>query len=315
MSAAPSREAAAEAHTDRRADDFLAPVLFGLVAAVRDGASRTSAPDDAEAIHDYRVALRRLRTALRPARRLYGKRRTRELSAELRRFAQATSALRDEEVLREILTALDLPSRSRGELDAWLVQRARQERARRRDAIAQIAPGATRPRSRGPAPGMEAPPPPPVPSLAETLAHLERRLHRRRLHASPAGAVALAEETLAAAAADVDALLGGHVHDAPAMHALRIRYKRLRYAAEIFAPLLGDRAAAVASASARMQKRLGELHDLEQAMVRIRRARGLPAGTRAAVVRALTRARKRQRERVERDLVEERRRLHPAPEG
>ncbi len=281
-------------------------MLFSLIAAVRERALRISTPDDEEAIHDLRVALRRLRTALRPARRLYGKRRVREISAELQRFARATGALRDEEVLREMLTALELPARAKKELDAWLKRRARQERARRRHAVALIAMGSspTRPHAEPSAPA--------DPSLDETLARLERRLGHRRAHARPDGARALGEEALAAAEAAVDALLDGHVHDAQAMHALRIAYKRLRYAAEIFAPLLGERAAAVAASSARMQKRLGELHDLEQAMVRISRARALPAGTRAPVEKALERARKRQRERVHRNLVEERLRLRPA---
>ncbi len=143
------------------------------------------------------------------------------------------------------------------------------------------------------------------------MARLERRLGRRRPDQPPAGAIAIAEEALASAAVGVEELVGADSHDAAAMHALRIRYKRLRYTADLFAPLLGERAAAVAVAAARMQKRLGELHDLEQALLRVARARGLPAATRSAVGRALTHARKRRRERVHRDLVSER--APPAP--
>src|SRR5262249_2006309 len=161
---------------------------------------------DAEAVHDLRVAVRRLRTILRPARRVYGKHRMRELGEELRRFAQATGALRDEEVLREILTALELPARTRNALDAWLVQRDGQERARRRKAVPLVT---------------AAPHAPGAPALREVLARLERRLGRRR--PGVPSARALAEETLAAAAAGVVELLHGHAHDAPAMHALRIR--------------------------------------------------------------------------------------------
>ncbi len=265
----------------RRADDFLTPALFVLIAVVRREALRVGPGQaaDPEAIHDFRVALRRLRTALRPARRVYGERRMRAIGAELRRFAAATGALRDEEVLRETLVALEVPASSRADLDAWLVRRARQERVRRRRVGALI--GATDPRSTAA-----------EPSLGDALAHLERRLGRRRPEEHTADA--LAARALADAAADVAAKLSAHPSDGVAMHELRIRYKRLRYTAELFAPVLGESAGALAKEAARMQKRLGELHDLDEALIRIQRARGLPEATRAAVARALGRARGRQ---------------------
>jgi CHAD domain-containing protein len=280
----------------RRADHFLAPVLFGLIAAVRQAAARVAATanggagaargSDPEAIHDFRVALRRLRTGIRPARPVYGERRLRAIGAELRALAQATGALRDEEVLRETLGRLELPARASREVSVWLVQRARQERARRRGVGALIA----------------------APDLGRALGRLTRCLARTRDEEHTA--VALAEEALASATRGVEELASAPPSDAAAMHALRIRYKRLRYTAELFAPVLGeDRAAAVAGAAARMQKRLGELHDLDEALVRCARARGLEAAARGAVSRALARARARQGTRLRRDLAGERERL------
>jgi CHAD domain-containing protein len=288
-----------------RAGDFLAPEIFKLIAVVRREAARVTSPEraaveaqalprspgdeDPEAIHDFRVALRRLRTLLRPARRVFGERRLRALSAELGCFAREVGALRDEEVLRETLAALELPSPARAGLDAWLLQRARQERTRRRRASALVA---------GTAGG---------PAVGDTLARLEHRLgHRRR---GELAAAALAEGALARAAAGVAGLLDYRPTDAARMHALRIRYKRLRYTAELFAPLLGERAAAHAKAAARMQKRLGELHDLDEALARIDRARSLPGPTRDAVSRALRRARAHLRSAVREDLAAERARL------
>jgi CHAD domain-containing protein len=287
---------------ERRADDFLTPALFALIAAVRREALRVGPagpghPPDPEAIHDFRVALRRLRTALRPARRVYGERRLRAIGAELRRFAVATGALRDEEVLRETLIALELPAPSRADVDAWLVRRARQERVRRRRVGALIA--ATDPGSAS------------APSLPEALAHLERRVGRRR--PSERGAGTVAEDALAAAAADVADRLHALPSDGAAMHELRIRYKRVRYTAELFAPVIGEGAGALVKEAARMQKRLGELHDLDEALVRIHRARGLPEATRAAVARALVRARARQSTRIRSDLVAERGRRRQGP--
>jgi CHAD domain-containing protein len=275
------------------AGDFLAPVLFTLIAAVRREAERVASVEpDPEAIHDFRVALRRLRTVLRPARRVFGSRRLRALGAELRRFARATGALRDEEVLRETLATLDLPPRARPGLDAWMAQRAGQERARRRRAstlVAGIDPSACEP------------------ALGEVLAHLEHRLGHRRSGEPPTGV--LAEAALERAAAGVVELLGAQPTDAVEMHALRICYKRLRYTAELFSPVLGERADTAAKAAARMQKRLGELHDLDEALARIHRARSLPSLARAATARALRRARAERCAAIRRDLVEERARL------
>jgi len=288
---APDKPARAGA---QHARDFLAPALFALIAEVRRTQARVSATagrrnggaNDPEAIHDFRVALRRLRTTLRPARRVFGKRRLREIGAGLRRFAQATGALRDEEVLRETLVALELPPRARAELAAWLVQRARQERVRRRAVVALLT----------------APDGPDGPSLGTALAHLERRIGRRRHE--EIGTLAMAEATAAAAFAGVEELASADPRDVAAMHALRIRFKRLRYSAELFAPALGERSAVVAKSAARMQKRLGELHDVDEALVRVGRSRGFSDTGAAAVHRALLRMRRDAADRAHRDLDE-----------
>ena len=244
---------------ERRAGDFLAPVLFRMIGAVRAAAARVGehggGDSDPRAVHDLRVALRRLRTMLRPARELYGDRSLRSLGAELGSFARAAGALRDEEALRDTLTALDLPAEAGAELGAWLAQRASQER-----------------------PKLTAP------SLGPTLAALERHLGRRPRRRP---AVAIAEAALAEAAAGVASLRSGDPADPLAMHALRLRYKRLRYTAQLFAPVVGEAAAAVAREAARMQKRLGELHDLDEAQAGTAHAPELSDATRAAVSLAL----------------------------
>ncbi len=225
-----------------RADDFLAPVLFALVARVRAEAERvaTQAPlrrgpnGDPEAIHDLRVAMRRLRTVLRPARGLFGKRHVGALGDDLRRFARATGALRDEEVLCETLAALELPERARKDVTTWLALRARRERALRRRVAALIA--CKDPVLAG------------GPTLGEVLGGLERRLGHRKRHAP--GATEMAETALGDAAAGVAELLEARPSDPAAMHELRIRYKRLRYTAELFAPVLGEAAMVVAKESA-----------------------------------------------------------------
>ncbi len=269
------------------AGDFLAPLLFRLIADVRAAAVRAGdgAAADPEAIHDLRVALRRLRTALRPARGLYGSRRLQAFGAELGAVARAAGALRDDEALRETLTELHLPEPARAELDAWFERRAQDQQAQRRLLARSLA--STEPSS-----------------LGGTLAALERRLGRRPREGA---AAELAEAALAEAVAGVSARADAPAADPAAMHALRIRYKRLRYTAELFAPVLGAGAAVLVKEATRMQKRLGELHDLDEAQAGAARAEGLSDATRAAVSLALRRARVVAAERIQRE------RSAPAP--
>jgi CHAD domain-containing protein len=90
---------------------------------------------------------------------------------------------------------------------------------------------------------------------------------------------------------DVELLRDVPTSDTERLHALRIQYKKLRYAAEIFAEALPLDLAVVAEPAARFQKRLGDIHDLDVALAAIARARGLPAELRARVAGALVEAR------------------------
>jgi CHAD domain-containing protein len=280
------------------AHELLAPALSELVAKVRAAAARVadsaatpgraSAGYDAEAVHDLRVALRRLRTLLRPARAIYGKRKLRAVADELRRFAQATGVVRDEEVLHETLAALSLPRRTRRALDAWLRSRERHERERRVAAIAVFTSDAGLPTK---------------PSLEAALTALEACVRSRR--EGKQSATSLAQRALDAAIEGVRAAGAGGARttDPLAMHALRIREKRLRYTAELFAEVLPGEAARLAKDAARMQKRLGELHDLDEAIVVVLQARNLPRPTRPAVLQALREARAALAERLQGDVA------------
>ena len=260
----------------------------GRVAATAAGQARGSAGYDAEAIHDLRVGLRRLRTLLKPARALYGKRKIRAAGDELRRFAQATGIVRDEEALHETLTSLELPRRPRRALDAWIRARGRRERELRQAAVELL----TTPE------GAQA-----LPSLDHALTALESciRPHKK----AKRSAVDVAREAIDAAILGVReaAALAPSTADAAAMHALRIREKRLRYTAEIFAEVLPGEAARLAKDAARMQKRLGELHDFDEAIAVILQARSLPRPARPLVLQALREARARLAERLRDDVA------------
>ena len=285
---------------------LLAPMFAGMMAEVRAAAARAAAArrrrppragevatvedEDAEAIHDFRVALRRLRTLLRIVRSHYGKNRIAAVAEDLKHLADTTGAVRDEEVLRETLGALDLDAPSRAALAAWIERRRRQERSRRGAATRELR-GAVGDARSGAA-GVERP-----------LERLARRIAKGPRHDH--GATALAREALQRARDDVLAHAGADPADALAMHLLRIRFKRLRYTAELFAPALPPEAARIARAAAKLQKRLGELHDADEALVRVGRAWGLPAAAREATLAALRNSRARLAERARGDLVSE----------
>jgi CHAD domain-containing protein len=256
-----------------------------------------AAESDAEAVHDFRVALRRLRTALQPARDIYGKKRLRAIGEGLKRFADVTGALRDEEVLREMLLSLELPLEYKDVLAAWVARRAKQERARRLDVVKFLREhGGTKDATGGPGVAFYAD----EPTLEEGLAQLEKRLDAPK---SDEKAVDLAQRAIDRAREKIRELASATADDAAAMHALRIRFKRLRYTAELFTPVLGDEAARIAKEASRLQTKLGDLHDLDEALVRMGRAWGLPAEVRTAVIEALRAARAHMAKKCEKELA------------
>jgi CHAD domain-containing protein len=69
--------------------------------------------------------------------------------------------------------------------------------------------------------------------------------------------------------------------DAEGLHELRIACKRLRYTAETFASVLPPALVGLAHTASRFQGRLGDVHDADMALVRVRHAPGLPDADRA----------------------------------
>lgn len=253
---------------------------------------------DEEAVHDFRVALRRLRTALKPACKLYGRKRMRAIDKRLKRYADATSALRDEEVLHETLEGLELADDARAALHAWLHQRSSVEQARRAEVIALLR-GSSRLHANGST------------TLNKYLRRLERRLERPKLR--PISAQELGQRALERAHEKIRALGEPDPEDSDAMHALRIRYKRLRYTAELFADVLGEEAERIAKKAARLQSRLGDLHDLDVAIATIDQAQKRGAAGLADVTAALRAARPRLIERCLKELAETK--SEPDPEN
>ncbi|MFO0614337.1 MAG: CHAD domain-containing protein [Polyangiaceae bacterium] len=271
------------------AHELVAAPLLALVRSSASLRARCAAAHhddgaDVELVHDLRVSMRRLRSVLRPVRALYGGRVCDDAEETLRGWLILTSDLRDEEVLRETLAKLIPEGRKAGlspvaarALAAWQVGRARRERGARARTLTAVSRGDAR-----------------------ALVALEARLVTGPRRAIDAGE--FSSELIDRALAKLEERAGrADPADGDAMHRTRIAAKKLRYAAALLGGKTEDAAAARADdaeprlaalgaierGAARIQKRLGDLHDLDEAMVRVRRAWGLDHAVRGEIERTL----------------------------
>jgi CHAD domain-containing protein len=201
--------------------------------------------EDPEAVHQARVATRRVRSALRTFRDVIEPDWGRSLRDRLKGVADPLGAVRDTEVLRDRLRSREpsLPEGDRKSLDelVTILEVARDEaREQLLEAIREptyvalldeLVEAAREPRVLEGAAGAPA-----ASELQSTLErpwqHLEHAVERAREDASDAS-----------------------------LHAVRIRAKRARYAAEAVSPVFGKPAAGFAEAAARLQDALGEHQD------------------------------------------------------
>lgn len=207
--------------------------------------TRVADRNDAETLHDFRVALRRLRSLLRAYAPWYDPV-PKHLRKRLRRLARATNAARDAEVQIEWLrrTSPRVTAGARPGL-TWLLARLTERQRTANRAVRKLV--------RKEFAALE-------PSLRTTL---RTRKHRRD---SVAGAgVTFAQAThgrLSAYCAELAVDLAGidSVADRDAIHAARIGGKRMRYLLE---PLRGSVSGAAAQVNTMkvFQDRFGELND------------------------------------------------------
>jgi CHAD domain-containing protein len=228
--------------TTNRLSESVAEQLSELRA--KDAAVRRS--DDHDAVHDMRVAIRRLRSILRTARSMLDRGWVDELRGELDRFGQLLGAVRDLDVLlehlsaaaaelgaeadgRELLAPLELDrGRARAELRAAMSGRRYRLLLERLDSAVRYLP-VTRTDVK-------------VEKLARKEFKKLLRFERR---------------------ADLD--------DDGQLHKLRIRGKRARYAAELAETERGPRATKFVAAAKELQDTLGEHQDAVVAVERLRR--------------------------------------------
>jgi adenylate cyclase len=256
-----------------RIGPFLTDGLRAIRARLEEVKPRLQVADD-EAVHDLRVGIRRARTILTVGAPVFGRHCAGQVRRALREVHRATGALRDEEVLLELLGSIDLGAHASA-LQGWLDVRRRRERALRTQVRRAIASGTL---DRG------------LRLIDALLAFDVKPSRDKRLSK-------FARRSLDEARRQVDRLLAAATEDPSALHALRIGYKHQRYTAELFAEAPGydanGGAAAVARTASRFQSLIGRIHDVEVAEAAVLRARGLPDGARAALLGELAKLRDR----------------------
>jgi CHAD domain-containing protein len=221
----------------------------GLNLALDDAAARLGRAADPEAVHDVRVATRRLSEALRVLAPVLPGRRAARLRRAVRKLRRQLGEVRNDEVMEQRAAGLlEAVSLAEGlaleDLILLLRRRVAQAYARLSESVDHL--GLPRLQRRlGRLPGRVRPPasPPPPPS---PHAFAAEQLTQARLR------------TLAAE----EALEQSGGTDPEALHRLRIRVKQLRYTLELFASLTPDVSATALRALKRRQELLGELQDV-----------------------------------------------------
>jgi CHAD domain-containing protein/CYTH domain-containing protein len=222
-------------------------VALGALDEACSAAERLRDEADAEALHDFRVALRRFRSFLRGYRTLLEDSVTRRHRRALRDLAAETTVARDTEVQLEWLGGQTEQVRPvhRAAL-AWLVGRLEQ---RHREAYAGVR-GETLRRFVEIEPKLRA-------RLSRYVARLEEGTPRRTFASQAGELVRQAGEALHAGLAAVRSPA-----DVEAAHEARILAKRLRYLLEpLRATDVGEQTTALVKHLKGLQDILGEVHD------------------------------------------------------
>lgn len=253
------------AHTAPPAGPYVVKKLRELDAALIAAVPRVVESSDDEAIHDLRVAIRRLRTMLKMARPLFGRWHADVVRKAFADVMKATGDLRDEEVLEETLDGLS----EHPAFMTWLRARKARERKLRRAVTARIERGELD-RARLMLKALLVFPFDPTRDME--LSRFARRTVERARRVVEKGRDV-----------PIDDMLG--------LHELRISYKELRYSIELLAEALPLDSRAMLEPAVVFQKRLGEIHDVDVANEVLTKARVMPTEAREDALAALARVR------------------------
>jgi CHAD domain-containing protein len=236
---------------DRTPAEGARTVVLGLLAEARERADRLAGASDAEALHDFRVSVRRLRSTLRAWRDRLGESTRDKDLRRLRRVARATSEARNAEVLcawvGEIAGSLPPAHRPAAE---WLTSR-----------LARTVRGSDLAGS--------------VERFHAAADSLSRRLERESPPASTGTFAAALAMEIREQVATVEASLSRVEtdDDAPLAHRARIEGKRLRYLLEPIGGTAGVEVGRAVRRLKRLQDLLGDLNDANLAAAAVKEAR------------------------------------------
>jgi CHAD domain-containing protein len=231
-----------------------AEVVVAYLAAERDhlaGQDLAVRLDRPDSIHQMRVATRRLRSTLRTFGGLFADGSTAQVEAELKWLGTELGAARDAEVLRARAADDVAQEREHQPVSASVVRGIDREMARaQRETFAAVVGALDSDRYRQLVAAIDELVA--APAFTDKAARPARKVLSRPVSRS----ARKVEKALAA------------VHDLPpgpqrsaALHEVRKKAKRARYAGEALTPAFGDRAAAFAAAMEKLQDLLGEHHD------------------------------------------------------
>ena len=236
--------------------------LFELEGAARGGA-------DMDAVHDMRVASRRLREALRLLEPVYPRKEYQKWYRRVRRITRALGPVRDSDVFIDTFSRLGEHLGEGGRRTvAFMVGYRTGQR------VAELE------------------------RLNAELGHLDLDRNRarfaafaRRVNPAVDGARLLAAFAHAAVAERASIVFGAQPaalseENTLAQHALRIDYKRLRYAVEAFAPCYNDAFDDLHETLTAFQDTLGELHDVHVFLDMLRDPERIAAAGRGGVLAA-----------------------------
>lgn len=222
-------------------------VALGFLDEARAGCVRLNHPDDDTALHDFRVAIRRLRSTLATWKPVIGRTLRKQHRRMLRDVQRATGSGRDAQVALSWLATIepDVPDDARPGF-AWIVARLE---ARLGASMAAVRAAV-------------------VEAFDAAEAVLRPRLEIARIEVDlrPEAEAVTGGDVVAALALDLEAALRAHlagvqgIADEEGAHDARIAGKRLRYHVEPFRGLLPE-AKAVVRACRHLQDVLGDIND------------------------------------------------------
>jgi len=198
-------------------------------------------PTDDEALHQFRVSIRRLRSGLRPIQRWLTGDEVAVALGVLKQLAQASNPLRDHEVQARLVHELLLPVWQPAHAD-WFANKSAEQAAARRALLLSLAEPAVAVQigKLGEAAGA---------ALVAHARQVKPAVRRQRRQ--------LCKRVLKVARRPAWAL-----RHSDRWHALRLDCKRLRYLLEGYQRAAGSGWAAEGAAAKRAQDVLGRLHDL-----------------------------------------------------